>query len=59
MTIDQIRKLPTCYKDAKTGDTHESALRAYQILEKVKEMLERKDSTKTIIEVIELCESSL
>ena len=57
MTINEIRNLPTTYRDAKTGDTHESILRAYQILEKVKEMLKRNDSVKTVIEVIEMCEN--
>ena len=48
MTIDEIRKMPTVM-----NNHHESLLRAYQTLEKVKDMLKRKDSSETILEVIE------
>jgi len=40
------------------GNTHESVLRAYQILEKVKVMLERGDSKETIIETIKYLEQN-
>lgn len=50
--IREISKFPTVYQNA-----HESILRAWQILERVKEMLQRGDSNQTIIEVIEACEN--
>lgn len=52
MKIQEIRKMETC-----VGNTHESTLRGYQILQKVKEMILRQDSIDTILEVIEFCES--
>jgi hypothetical protein len=51
MKIWDIRQTPTLI-----GNTHESVYRSYQILEKVKEMLIRGDSSETIIEAIEFME---
>jgi capsular polysaccharide biosynthesis protein len=53
MEIKQIKSMPTVI-----GNTHESVLRAYQILEKVKQMLERGDSKETIIETIKYLEQN-
>lgn len=47
MTIQEIKDYPTCI-----GNNHESLLQSFQLLKKVKEMLERGDSKKTILEVI-------
>jgi hypothetical protein len=47
MTIQEIKQMPTLI-----GESHESLLRGYQILVKVKEMLKRKDSVETILEII-------
>ncbi len=52
MEIERIKTMPTCL-----GQHHESVLRAFQILEKVKEMLKRKDSHETILEVIGVCQN--
>lgn len=52
MDIEQIRNMPTLL-----GNSHESVLRAYQILEKVKVMIKRKDSLETIEEIIKYCEN--
>jgi len=56
MNILEIRKLPTLYNDVKTGQSHESLLRAYQILERVKEWLGRESDPKLILELIHLME---
>jgi hypothetical protein len=48
MTIEDIKNTQTVYKNV-----HESLYRSYQTLEKVKVMLNRKDSVETILEVIE------
>lgn len=53
MIIQEIREFPTLYIDQHHGSCHESLLRSYQTLEKVKEMLNRGDSKETILEVIE------
>jgi hypothetical protein len=58
MDISEICELPTLFNDVKTGKSHESVLRAFQILFKVKDMLRRGDSAKTILEVIDLCENT-
>lgn len=52
MKIDEIKKLPTLI-----GNSHESLLKSYQILEKVKEMIKRKDSLETIEEIINFCKN--
>lgn len=54
MRIKQIRELPTVI-----DNTHESVLRAYQILEKVKVMLERGDSPDTVLELIDFMEGTV
>lgn len=48
MKIQEIKDFPTSI-----GNTHESVLQSYQLLKKVKEMVERGDSRETILEVIE------
>ena len=53
MKIAEIKAMPTVL-----SNSHESVLRAYQILDKVKEMLNRGDSQKTIIELIEHLENN-
>jgi hypothetical protein len=55
MTISEIKTFPTDYVSVSRGQCHESLLRSYQVLEKVKEMLERGDSRETILELIEEC----
>jgi len=52
MENEQIRDMPILI-----DNSHESVLRAYQILEKVKEMIKRKDSLETISEIIKFCEN--
>lgn len=58
MNISEIKKFPVRYIDKTNGETHESMLRSYQVLQKVKQMLSRGDSQDTILEVIELCYSN-
>lgn len=48
--------MPTCYTDRDTGKTHESVLRAYQILAKTKDMLHRNVDPVIILEMIALME---
>jgi len=55
MTIQEIKEFPVLFMDKEHGSSHESLLRAFQVLKKVKEMLERCDSPETILEVIEAC----
>lgn len=55
MTTSEIRNFPTCYVSNYGGENHESLLRSFQVLQKVKEMLSRGDSSETILEVIEEC----
>lgn len=57
MTIREIKKLPNTFDDRFKGESDESVLRAYQILEKVKEMLGRGDSSQTVLEIIMECET--
>lgn len=47
MDIDNIKKKPEVY-----NGVHESIYKCYSILEKVIDMLERDDSTQTILEII-------
>lgn len=56
MKIEEIIKMPTTYIDKNGRDCHESLLRSYQLLDKVKEMLKRGDSQDTILEVVEYIE---
>ena len=53
MRIADIKDNPTVYKDV-----HESIYRSYQILEYVKEMLLRGDSSETILDIIEQIEKT-
>jgi hypothetical protein len=61
MTYDEIRAMPVVVSD----DTpnchrwHESVLRGYQILQKVKWLLESGASSAVIMELIELMETPL
>jgi len=52
MDVTEIQQMPTVI-----NKTHESVYRSYQILEKVKEMLDRRDSNRTIMEFIYLMET--
>lgn len=56
MTISEIQKMPSCWKDEK-NKYHESVLKCFHIVELVREMLERGDSNKTILMVIEECKT--
>jgi len=47
-TIDTIATLPTIL-----GNTHESVLRSYNVLQYVTELLKRGDSRETILELLE------
>jgi hypothetical protein len=51
--IKEIKDFPTQIRDISNELSHESVLRAYQILEYTKTMLERGDSNETILEVIQ------
>lgn len=53
MELKQIKTMPTV-----RDNVHESVYRSYQILELVKEMLLRKDSKETIIEIIKYLEQN-
>ena len=53
MELKEIIKMPTVI-----DNTHESVYKSYQILNKVKEMLLRGDSQKTIIETINYLENN-
>jgi len=52
MKIDEIKKMSTVHVN-----NHESIYKAYQTLQKVKEMLVRGDSKETILEIIEFIET--
>ena len=56
MTISEIKEMPTSFVDSEKGKCHESVLRSFQIVEKVKQMLLRKDSHETILEIINECQ---
>lgn len=49
--FEQISGFPTVH-----NGVHESVYKAYQVLERVKVMLERGDSRETILEIIKLLE---
>jgi hypothetical protein len=48
---DQVRTFETVH-----SNNHESLYRSYQILRRVRDMLERGDSVKTILLFIDWCE---
>ena len=54
MTISEIRAMPTkvCGADLGSDWLSESALRAYHILEKVKELLAKKTAPDVVLELI-------
>ena len=54
MTITEISKMPTCI-----DNVHESALKAYQILEKVKVFLRAEVRSDLILELIEEMELTI
>lgn len=54
VAIAAIKKTPTVIKGI-----HESCFRSYQILRKVEDMLQRKDSIETILEVIYECQRGI
>jgi len=51
MKINEIMNMPTVI-----NNTHQSVYRCYHTLQKVKDMLKRKDSQKSILNYIELLE---
>lgn len=60
MNISNIIKMPTAFPipgGVGFNLAHESTLRAYQILQKVKEWLENDTPPETILELIEFMES--
>ena len=61
MSYDAIRRASTCIKSIPPGcrGVHESVLRGYQILSKVKELLKEGTSAGIVLELIELMESPL
>jgi hypothetical protein len=54
MKLLEIAKFPTCI-----GDSHESLLRSYQLLQKVKEYLEAGVPHKVILDLIHEVETSV
>lgn len=52
INISEIKKFPTNYINEEGQKCHESLLQSFQILNKIEEMLERKDSQETILEII-------
>lgn len=58
MNIIEIAKMPTDVRQIHEGSSgvHESVLRAYQILEKVKELLDAGTPTEVVMELIETME---
>jgi len=54
--ILEIKKYPTLFDDAKNGSSHESLLRAFHILEYVKELLKIKTPPEVILEIIDTIE---
>lgn len=53
----QIAQLPTTYNDVEHGKTHESLLRAFNILGKVKSLLADGTPPHVVLELIELMET--
>jgi len=60
MNIKSISEMPTCVETIPAGckGVHESTLRAYQILKKVKNFLERGVPQDVILELVEEMESA-
>lgn len=52
MTFAEIREMPTTHRDS-NGGIHESVLRSWTILEKVKELLRRNTPADVILEIVE------
>jgi hypothetical protein len=52
----EISKIPTIYEDENTGSSHESLLRAFNILEEVKELLILKTPSSIILKIIAVME---
>jgi hypothetical protein len=59
LQYNEIAKMPTCIDNIPPGSrgVHESCTRAYQILEKVKWLLERATDSEVILELIRLMET--
>lgn len=56
MKIENIQKRPTTY-ETDGVNCHESLLRAFHIVEKVKELLEKDTPPSVVLEMIELMET--
>ena len=61
MRINEIRNFPTTIDNPAPGrglpsGWHESLLRSYQIVQKVRELLEKKTPTEVILELIDTME---
>ena len=55
MKIDDIQSRPTCY-ESDGQKCHESLLRAFHIVDKVKELLEKNTPPSVVLELIEQME---
>lgn len=60
MTIQEIMQLPTCVRNITPGlsGVHESTLRSYQILQRVKEYLREDYPANAILELVQVMESA-
>lgn len=47
--------MPSLFEDTEKGKSHESVLKSFHIVCKIKEMLARGDSRETILEIIDQC----
>lgn len=57
MTYDEIRETPTTYMDVERGICHESLLRAFEILLKVKWLLNEGTTPRVVLELIDMMET--
>lgn len=57
MKVDEIRSRPTTYQRSDGSNCHESLLRAFHIVDKVRELLEQDTPPKVVLEMIELMEA--
>jgi hypothetical protein len=55
VNIESISQMPTCIETPE-GTSHESVLRSYHIVQKVKWLLELKTSPEVILELIDMME---
>ena len=56
--IEDIKKTPDCFTDKDRGDSHESILKSYRIVDLVLEMLREKMDSEHIIQTIYECKKS-